>query len=91
MSWESKRKSGVRCDRRGTLTGGPVDLNRRSSGRVWVEDALAIVTTLGSDWVLASGLASTSNAIDTAQSSQDEQYFSGVCVSLWLDLTSTVV
>lgn len=64
---------------------------RRTSGRGSAVGVLISVTKVRSDCAWVTGSLSAIKAEDTAQSSQDEQYFSGVCVSLLPDLTSAGV
>ena len=87
----SKRESGLSNGPRGCHGGGPVFLKRRISGRGRVVGLLISATKLWSDCVLVAGSVSAVKVEDTAQSSQEEQYFSGVCVSLSPDFTSDVV
>lgn len=84
----SKRENGLSSGPTGCLGGGPVDFKRRISGRGSAVGVLISVTKLGSDWELKVGFESASNADDTAQSSQEGQYFSGVCLSDSPNLTS---
>jgi len=62
--------------------------NRRTSGRGRTVGLLISVMKVSSDCALVAGSLSAMKAEETAQSSQDEQYFSGVCVSLLPDLIS---
>lgn len=87
----SKRENGLRSGPTGCLGGGPVDFKRRTSGRGSAVGVLICVTKFGSDWELKVGFESAPNADDTAQSSQEGQYFSGVCLSLLPDFTSAGV
>lgn len=64
---------------------------RRTSGRGNVAGVLISITNVRSAFALVTGSLSAIKAEDTAQSSQDEQYFSGVCVSLLPDSTSAGV
>jgi len=87
----SKRASGLSVKREAGSIGGPVMRKRRISGRGNACGAFTNATRLVSECVLVMGSVSTVNVEDTAQSSQDVQYFSGVCVSASLDsLVSTV-
>ena len=87
----SKRENGLSNGPRGCLRGGPVVLKRRTSGRGRTVGLLISVTKVRSDCVFVTESVSAVKADDTAQSSQEEQYFSGVCVSLSPDLASAVV
>ena len=87
----SKRENGLSNGPKGCLGGGPVVLKRRTSGRGRAVGLLTSVMSFRSDCVWVTGSVSAIKADDTAQSSQDEQYFSGVCVSLSPDLTSAGV
>jgi len=64
---------------------------RRTSGRGSVAGVLISVTNVRSVFAWVTGSLSAIKADDTAQSSQEGQYFSGVCVSLLSDLTSAGV
>ena len=64
---------------------------RRTSGRGSVAGVFISVTNVSSAFAWVTGSLSAIKAEDTAQSSQEEQYFSGVCVSLLPDLTSAGV
>ena len=64
---------------------------RRTSGRGSAAGVLISVTKVRSDFAWVTGSLSAIKAEDTAQSSQEEQYFSGVCVSLPPDLISGAV
>ena len=91
MSWVSKRESGFSSIHKGCLGGGPVVLKRRTSGRGRALELLSSVTKVRSDCVLLTGSVSAVKADDIAQSSHEEQYFSGDCGSLSPSLTSAVV
>ena len=65
--------------------------NRRTSGRGSAAGVLISVTKVRSDFALVTGSLSAIKAEDTAQSSQEGQYFSGICMSLSPDLTSAGV
>ena len=87
----SKRASGLSVKREVGSIGGPVIRKRRISGRGNECGVFTNATRLVSECVFVMGSVSTVKAEDTAQSSQDVQYFSGVCVSVSLDsLVSTV-
>lgn len=83
----SKRKNGLSKGPLNCLGGGPVVLRRRTSGRGRAAASIIRVTKVRSDCTFVTGSVSAVKDDDTAQSSQDEQYFSGVCVSSSPDST----
>lgn len=87
----SKRENGLSNGPSGCLGGGPVVLKRRTSGRGRTVGLFISVTKVRSDCVFVIGSVSAVKADDTAQSSQEEHCFSGVCVSLSPDLASAIV
>ena len=64
---------------------------RRTSGRGSAAGVFRSVTNVRSVFAWVTGSLSAIKADDKAQSSQEGQYFSGVCVSLSPDLTSAGV
>jgi hypothetical protein len=64
---------------------------RRTSGRGGAAGVFRSVTNVRSVFAWVTGSLSAIKTEDTAQSSQEGQYFSGVCVSLSPDLASAGV
>lgn len=87
----SKRAIGLSVKREAGSIGGPVIRKRRISGRGNACGAFIRAIWAASECVLVMGSVSTVNVEDTAQSSQDVQYFSGVCVTASLDSVFSTV
>ena len=76
----SKRASGLLVKRMFSCIGGPVMRKRRISGRGRTFGVLIRVTKVLSEYVVVTRSVSTVKVEEMAQSSQEEQYFSGVWV-----------